>query len=278
MSHKIISTGLSGTIGRHLSTTSVALPIRLDEEFQIDQKLLMGSTVLHLAAIVGEKNVCDDLNRSYQVNVKGAVNLARIVKNSSAKKFVFVSTSHVYQVDSQTIKLDEDSPTLPRGHYPLQKLLAEELISDVFKDEPSRLLIARVFSVLDQGQPPGTLGHSIESLLSDETRELAFVDDKRDFLSPKVISKVLIALAESNDCFGYANICSGIGTTVQDAVRLLIGEVKFKQVANRLKSGHSSTHEIVGHTKRLEDLSGLSASRLFTESVQEWDATIRNSQ
>lgn len=265
----VLATGVSGTIGRQLRSRVGELSLRLDEVSDQLTLDLNGVAVIHLAGIVGEPRVKANLRQSRRVNILGTRNLAHAVARSSAKKFVYVSTSHVYELPTNLGRLSENEPVLPRGHYALQKLLGEEMVTDAFLNFPERLVIARVFSVLDSLQPPGTLGHSITQLTSDTTRTLACSDDERDFLSPKIIANVLLQLAETAEANGIYNVCSGVATSVRDAARLVLGESTYERVADRIRPGHSTSPRIVGNPRRLVDALDIDASELHRQFVSE---------
>lgn len=204
------------------------------------------------------------------MNVTGAVNLARAVQQSNSSRFIFVSTSHVYAATRPDITLDENSACLPRGHYALQKLIAEELITDVFRYDPSRLVIARVFSVLDKNQPTGTLGNSIIAVARDDSKVLSYVDDQRDFLSPRTVADALKTIASATHFSGKINVCSGQEVSIRQAVRNLLGDKEYERVEPRLGSGQSSVPRIVGSARLFEDAVGLSGAAMFAKSLADW--------
>jgi len=270
MSVRIVATGRTGTIGRHFDPSVVDLGIRLERPIPNFGESLKNTVVLHSAALVGEESVRRDLSYSYSVNVTGAVELARAVCNSSAERFIYVSTSHVYERRPEGTFLNELDSVLPLSHYGLQKLIAERLISEIFRDDPSRLTIARVFSILHQSQPLGTLGFTINNLRHNSEQQLHFADDVRDFLSPKVVAKTLTLLAKSPASPRIVNICSGIPTTVREAVRLLLGDESFRDVQERISRGQSPTPRIVGNSNLLGEIIQQTGSELFAASLDDW--------
>lgn len=278
MTTQVVATGLTGTIGRHLQRHVVDLNIRLGESVDHIQPSLDNNIVIHLAAVVGEQHVRRDLTYSYKVNVTGALELARVTQRSKALRFVYVSTSHVYERSQELKLLDESSTVLPQGQYALQKLLAEELICDIFRSDPSRLVIARVFSVLHPTQPGGTLGHSIGELLQDESRLLKCADDERDFLSPQVIARALNSLAASKNAVGKVNVCSGKPLTIREAVRCVVGDRIYERIRYQLIAGQSPNPRIVGSPRRLEHLIGVPSSELIENSVNDWKAARTTSE
>ncbi len=277
MSVRILATGLTGTIGRHFGPSVGNLGIRLEDPTTNFGNSLDNCVVIHLAAAVGEALVRRDLRHSYSVNVVGAVEFARAVFRSSAERFIYVSTSHVYERQPEVMFLSESDSVLPQGQYALQKLVAEELITEVFREEPSRLTIARVFSVVHQTQPPGTLGFTIMSLLRDPKLKLNFADDERDFLSPKVIAGILVSLAQSATAPRTVNICSGTATTVRETARLLLGNESFSKIEERVIRGQSQNPRIVGNSDVLTSTIRKAGSELFAASVVDWELSRQNS-
>jgi len=260
---KILATGLSGTIGRHLTDHVRPLEIRLDEDFSVDRAELEDSTLIHLAAMVGEAKVRTNLALAQTINVTASAKLARLALESRVRRFIYVSTSHVYDLSAEPVLLTEAHPALPRGHYALQKLLAEELIKDVFKDEPDRLIIARVFSVVDHSQPEGTLGDSLRRLCLDEHHLVHFADDVRDFLSPQIISDVLYRLAIHEALYGVVNVCSGRPLSIRDVAALMLPVERLSEVAPRIVAGESSVPRIVGDPRKLNAALDLKPDSLF---------------
>lgn len=262
MTSRLVATGLTGTIGRHLPQHTRALQVRLDVEPTQEIEILQESVVIHLGAVVGEHKVRSNLRYAETVNVSGAVKLARLVQKSDAQRFVFVSTSHVYEANGHTQFFGEDAPALPRGHYALQKLVAERLIQEVFRDDPERLVIARVFSIIDRDQPEGTLGHSILKLSQDLWHQVRCADDVRDFLTPRIVADLLVRLGSNHDVFGTVNVCSGHGSSVMEVAKMLLSPDEFERSKDRIHSGNSASPRIVGDPRKIEELLGLGAGSL----------------
>jgi len=212
----IVATGHTGTIGRYLPESVVKpnwnflLPesIRFPEEQNFD--------LIHLAGIVGESNVINDISISTKINVEATRNLGNKFFELSKGRFIYISTSHVYgNVDTL---ISEETVCNPISKYAEQKLKAESELISIFKKAPSRLLILRVFSILDWEMPPGTLGHTIEKIINGRISIIRNAADVRDFLTPKTVADTIYTLCRNYDCHGIMNICSGTGISVGKAV------------------------------------------------------------
>jgi nucleoside-diphosphate-sugar epimerase len=206
------------------------------------------------------------------VNVDATIELADAAYHSECSKFVFVSTSHVYDVSATGSLLTEDSPVLPRGHYALQKFLAEEHLRTMFAKQPERLLIARLFSIIDDQQPAGTLGGAIRALLTNEKANLANTSDERDFLTPRQAANLLHACARNHDLHGVVNVCSGRSMTVRDITELMMGSRRFSELKDRILNGFSSAPSIVGSNEKLRSALADDASHL----AETFEKNIRN--
>ena len=99
-----VVTGKSGTIGRYFPTNTYSFKSDLTSDFSKELKLISRSnfTITHCAGIVGNSSVMKNYDYSYLVNVTSTVELARLSLSMGIKKFVYVSSSHVYE--SITIK------------------------------------------------------------------------------------------------------------------------------------------------------------------------------
>ena len=139
-----VVTGKSGTIGRYFPNNTYSFKSYLTSDFSEELKFISKSdfTLTHCAGIVGNSLVMKNFNHSYLVNVTSTIELARLSLSMGIKKFIFVSSSHVYE-SSRSI-IDEGARISPLNEYANQKREAEVKLLEVFKDYPQQLLIARV--------------------------------------------------------------------------------------------------------------------------------------
>lgn len=243
---KIFATGTTGLIGSSLNDI---FPLKID---LLDAKTFgnfqyANVTVIHLAGIVGEALVRSDYEKAFEVNVRGTLEFARHVLKDENSRFLYISSSHVYQ---NTRSRHKELDTLkPINLYGKMKLEAELGLQQIFKNEPQRLCIARVFSVLDVGMPKGTLGWAIENL--NQNSPLRNCDDVRDFLTPSEIANHLLKIAKKEFKFPVVNVCSGKGRYIRDAcveLRHLKGLITPEEL---LIGGNSEVPYIVGDNSRL---------------------------
>jgi len=106
-------------------------------------------TVIHLAAIVGDKACAQDEDLAVQTNWSATVALARRALATGVKRFVFASTCSVYG-EGRDETLDEESPAKPLSLYAETRWHAEQGILELPRDsgfEPVILRFGTVYGV-----------------------------------------------------------------------------------------------------------------------------------
>jgi UDP-glucose 4-epimerase/GDP-4-dehydro-6-deoxy-D-mannose reductase len=250
---KLYSTGVRGTIGKHLPTA--VIPIKLD--LSLEKKNFAGlhfesnSNLLHLAGIVGLSEVSKNIEYARSVNVEGTKNLAQEFIKKCDGVFYFVSTSHVYSPSNEII--EETNPVTAANIYAEQKLEAETLLQELFKLQPDRLCIIRIFSVLDWDVAPFTLGGAIKKL-TDSDFTLTNSSDVRDFLTPKTIGNALYEIATGPFQIGMINLCSSSGISVGEAAKRMLRESGFDVDESKFSWDSGTNPYVVGDNSRLKSI------------------------
>ena len=114
-----------------------------------EQALEGVDTVIHLAAIVGDKACAQDEDLAVQTNWTATVALARRARAVGVRRFVFASTCSVYG-EGREETLDEDSPAKPLSLYAETRWHAEQGILEVPRDdgfEPILLRFGTVYGI-----------------------------------------------------------------------------------------------------------------------------------
>ena len=117
---------------------------------RVHEEALEGvDTVIHLAAIVGDKACAQDEDLAVQTNWSATVALARRAKAVGVRRFVFASTCSVYG-EGRDETLDEDSPAKPLSLYAETRWHAEQGILELPRDggfEPVILRFGTVYGL-----------------------------------------------------------------------------------------------------------------------------------
>jgi nucleoside-diphosphate-sugar epimerase len=206
-------------------------------------------TVVHMAGVVGEKNVAQNLVYSELVNVKETLNLAKEVIEVFKGRFVHISSSHVYGPCDTDIS--EDSGFNPQSKYAEQKVRAEQALIEYFGPNNQQLVILRVFSVLGWNVADFTLGGLVKRIKEGSNETIACADDVRDFMTPASISTAICKVAETQSVHGIYNLSSGIGISVRDAVTSMYEAVNFSTEKQIFVPGNSFSPRIVGDNSKI---------------------------
>ena len=249
---RILATGTTGTIGKHFGSKVEGLDINLSlgiDEFRT-LNIIPSDSILHAAALVGPSVVGKDIKRARSINVDGARNLAVAARDKGVSRFVYLSTSHVYAPSNEL--LTETSLVLPSNIYAEQKLEAEFELTEVFRENPEKLCIVRIFSVLDWDVSEFTLGGGIKKLAQENSDyKLSNADDIRDFLTPRSIARCLIHIVRANTIYGVVNLSTGVGTTVRAAAQRMLVESGFEFLTDCVVGEKSGFPVMVGNNSKL---------------------------
>lgn len=251
---KLFLTGKSGTIGknflRHSDSTYFDVTDRADTERWFRERNLLGATFLHLAALVGESQVSSDLKRAVEVNVTGTLNVAKLALQQGVKRFLFASTAHIYRPSANAIS--EEYEKFPQNTYAQMKFEAEIALLEIFKDDMDKLVIFRIFSILDFGTAGYTLGGKVTDAINNQRKILIKCAlDRRDFLTPRNVSNAIEYCIHSNLAGGIYNICSGEPRTVKEAVEQMLFSANLPLNFFDFENKHSNSQEIFGNNSKI---------------------------
>jgi len=248
--YKLYATGTTGTIGRHLPSSVEPINVDLASRRENFESIIFekNSHLLHLAGVVGPSEVLKDVDYARSVNILGTNFLAQEFINKCKGVFYYVSTSHVYAPTSNLIS--ETSALAPANIYAEQKREAEVLLQNIFSQEPHRLCIIRLFSVLDWEVPSYTLGGAIRRLTNSEDI-LSNASDVRDFLTPKAIARAIYEIAIVGSHFEIVNLCTGAGLSVGAAATRMLSESGFTVQENRFSWEQGANPYVVGDNSLL---------------------------
>lgn len=208
--------------------------------------------ILHLAAIVPTKDVENNYRYAKKVNYYGTKNLVdSIIRyKKKIKSIFFASTSHVYKIQHQYVKINENQKLQPYSKYGKTKLLAENYFRKHLKQNKIKHCIGRIFSYTNLKQDKTFLVPSLFNKIKKSNKKvLNFkrLNHYRDFLSIKDISNAIKILCLKNKT-GVYNIGSGKKFNLQKIA--IIFCKKFNKRAVFIKSSNNSTH-LISNNKKL---------------------------
>lgn len=199
--------------------------------------------VFHLAAISNVNYAIQNPVQTYDVNVRGTLNLLEEVRKNSIQKFVYASSSHVYGVP-QYIPMNEKHPIAPREPYSASKAAAENIVKGYSGAYGINTAIVRPFNIYGPGQDESFLIPSIvKQVLSDDAvMEVGNLEPTRDFTYITDAVVAFLKIAESGS--GVYNVGTGIEVKVGDIIHKIVDivnvvnpDIEIKSVVDRQRSG-----------------------------------------
>jgi UDP-glucose 4-epimerase len=152
------------------------------------------------------------------VNVSGSLSLFKAFEASGGSRFIFASTGHVYG-NSDSKKVDVNSPTNPISDYAKQKLETEKSLLEYARQSSVDLVIIRIFSIFGPGMSKHYLASRVYNSISTEKYTMVKnSNDIRDFITPTNLVEDIKNVVAMNQCHSILNICSGSEVTIRDKI------------------------------------------------------------
>jgi nucleoside-diphosphate-sugar epimerase len=227
MKNKILVTGATGFLGRHLvaalESQSRALRLHSSADGDIANCALPMEDVSHVVHLAGKSYVPESWQNPsafYHTNVMGTVNVLEHCRRHQAA--LTLVSSYVYG-QPQRLPITEDHPLAAANPYAHTKILAENTARFYEQRFGLALVIVRPFNIYGPGQRPSFLIPSIvRQVLDPSTAEVRVTDlrPRRDYLY--VADAVLLLLATLRPGVrGVYNMGSGCSASVAEVARLV---------------------------------------------------------
>ncbi|WP_445475052.1 NAD-dependent epimerase/dehydratase family protein [Methanococcoides methylutens] len=212
--------------------------------------------VFHLAAIANVDYAIKNPVKTYDVNVRGTLNILEEVRKNPIKKLVYVSSSQVYGVP-QYMPVDEMHPIAPREPYSASKAAAENIVNGYAGAYGIDTAIVRPFNIYGPGQDDSFLIPSIIKQAScNDLIEVGNVEPTRDFTYITDVVNGFLAIAESG--LGVYNLGSGIEMKVGDILKRIVDivnpDIEVRSVIDRQRSGGVEIARLCANVSRLKEL------------------------
>jgi UDP-glucose 4-epimerase len=187
-------------------------------------------TCIHLAAKI---DVLDSIKNPYytfDVNVKGTLNLLEACSNNKVKNFIFASSASVYG-EALKLPISEDHILEPLSPYGASKVAGEALVSTYKKlGKIKNAISLRLFNVYGEGQSLEYAGviKKFADRLSRRLPPIIYGDGKqtRDFVSVHDVVNAIILAAELEfkiqPSIGVFNVGTGTPTSISDLAQKMI--------------------------------------------------------
>jgi nucleoside-diphosphate-sugar epimerase len=255
--NKILITGASGFIGRHVLNAIIQNPIyevhciihqksilesrgnlyfhyfdmldfsqRANERLEELLKIIQPYSCMHLAWYTGHKDyLISELNKKWE---KASIRLIELFYKSGGIRFISTGTCIEYDLNQEGLHCEELTPLYPQTLYAESKMNVLNFLKQLNTIHPINFLWARIYFVYGPGEQNTRLvPYIINSLQKNQYAEPNNGKAYRDYIYVKDLAKQLIALLES-DALGIINTGSGKPTRVQDIFNT-IGRISNKE-------------------------------------------------
>lgn len=287
---KLLVTGLSGFVGKHLAHLIEDHPhwylipnqeYNLTDAPSLDNWLSqeIPDAVIHLAGQAFVPESFRDPGHTLQVNLLGTLNLLQALKRRGFNGiFLYVSSGDVYgQVAEGDLPVVESLVPRPRNPYAVSKVAAELLCQQWSYSEPWRIIVARPFNHIGSGQGeafviPSMARQLIRVQLGLQSAQLDVgdVDVTRDFLDVRDVLQAYLALLERGRSGEVYNVCSGVEWRVRDLIMQMasLSEVQVELVQDNSRMRLSEQRRVVGCSQKLQQETGWKPSISITETLR----------
>ncbi len=182
-------------------------------------------SVFHLAAQISVNRSTKEPLFDASVNIEGAINLFEAVRQSSAKKIVYVSTGGAIYGEPDVLPASEDTIEDPISPYGISKLVAEKYLKWFYDVYGLSYSIIRPANIYGPRQDPlgeaGVISIFLGRIKDNNPVEI-FGDgrDSRDYVYVKDISNICIKAMNSNKKDIY-NAGTGKQTNLLELVEII---------------------------------------------------------
>lgn len=236
---KVLITGSAGFIGQHLVKRLSAMyaphahPLELDIKFLDDRYVDIRDekatrraremlshvedgidACVHLAAIAAPRQAQADPKLAWETNVLGTYNVLTLCRELDIRKFVFMSSAHVYGISPKYMPSDEWHPLSLLDTYTSTKIAGEKLCELFHSNYGLSATCLRLFNAYGPGQSKDYfIGAKIEqakaggpvTLMNGEvTKDWVWVED--------VVDAIVRSLR--TDYVGPINVGTGSSTSL----------------------------------------------------------------
>ena len=182
--------------------------------------------VLHLISTTLPKSSNDDPIYDVQTNLIGTLQLLNAMVEKKINKIVFISSGGTVYGTPVYLPIDENHPTEPLVSYGVTKLSIEKYLLMFQRQHGIKACILRVanpFGVRQRVETAqGVVGVFLSKALQNKSIEI-WGDGSviRDYIYISDVAEAFVSAVSYNGPKSIFNICSGVGTSLNQLINLL---------------------------------------------------------
>ena len=219
---RVLVTGANGFIGKHVCKAltdaghrviplDIAIPWIQADITQPLPKMPDLDAVIHLAALSHPRQCDENPAKAFDINVQGTHNVLKMALASGAKKVVFSSSAHVFDIPPRYLPTDELHPLRLNNTYTTTKLLGEQLCHLFYENHGLSYITLRLFNAYGPNQ---AVGYYIPDQIAKAEKggfELRGRNVTKDWVFVTDVADAFVK-ALSSDFVGPINIGTGVET------------------------------------------------------------------
>lgn len=222
--------------------------------------------VVHMAAIAAPRTCDADPTLAYDVNVNGTHQVLKLAVESGAKKFVFMSSAHVYGISPRYLPTDEQHPLHPQETYTTTKILGEKLCELYHENYGLSYTTLRLFNAYGPGQLPGYFIPDMILKAKAGGITLNGGETAKDFVYVDDVASAVLAAIET-PYVGPVNIGSGLQMSLSAVAQMISSHYRDAEHCIRnvgkgtqMQADWSRAKRILGWHPNVDLMSGLDAT------------------
>jgi UDP-glucose 4-epimerase len=228
-----LSTGRLENISGHLERGKVDFVEGDVRDASVAKKSVVAvDAVVHLAAVISVPFSVENPRFTFDVNVKGTINLLRACAEAKVGKLVFVSSCAVYG-ESKFLPVTEEHPTNPISPYAESKLAAEKFCLGFHEKQLLRSVVLRLFNVYGPRQGVNDYSGVITRFIDQGSRGLPLIIygdgwQTRDFVNIRDVVQAVSSAIEREYAEGKVfNIGFGVPISINELAETFLESAKL---------------------------------------------------
>lgn len=226
MTKNICFNGSTGSLGSMMPRKKNLIPCfarssDLDQKIDYEIKNANPRVFIHMAALTDIEKCSKFPEKANEINVEFPLRVLKYSIKNKVKRFIFISSSHVYKPTNQLIKIRNDVEPDPQNSYGKSKLQAEKKLLEYSKKVNfNGLIIVRLFSLLSKNGRGNFLLQAVEKRA--ETKDFSYmhgIENVRDFIWADLACEEIIKISETKNPPKIINLCTGSGKSVKALVK-----------------------------------------------------------